>query len=171
MGNHIWYKSMPYFGWFHPFLTFEHHCLAYRSAGNKVSVEREGWDIESYGDGIRSTERTRVIRTAYFARHHEYPKNILFMLIELLISLMGWIRFIFEPLALGACLFVILVFQDDMFLGKVLLGILISYGISLGLSILAVIVRKIFQLDRKIDDICDENNWQRWSDYRDRDFR
>ena len=167
-------KIRRYFGWFHPLLTWEHHCFGYRKDGDESSTVSDGYktEVSVSSDSITSysSEKTHVERYAYFMRHEEYPKNILFVLLEFLMTIVSVARvFLGKYLIIG---YFLLVFTFPEFgfekigtyLGQ---AALIIYIGSFVIPILGFTVRKLFKLDERMDDVCDENGWQRWSEYED----
>ena len=172
MANNFKYKVMPYWGIAHPFMSFEHHCFGYIKAGNESTTVHEGYNdiyIDATGHVSGGEEKTSVKHMALFARHEEYPSNILLFLLELAMTLLSWARYLLVPagllLGFGIALFG---FENGTSLLKgVIEYTILSYFVSLGISILAIIVRKAFKLDEKMDDLCEENGWKKWTDYDD----
>ena len=172
MANRIKFKSRRYFGWFHPILTWEHHCFGYRKAGDTSRTVSDGYetDVSVTDDKIyfNTTEKTHVVRRAYFQRHEEYPTHPLFSLLEILMNIVSLIRvFLGKFLIIGY----ILMLSPDMGMAEMsgMLGnlILTLYGASFVIPILGTIARSTFGLDQQMDDLCDENGWKRWSEYQD----
>ena len=174
MANRIKYKSRAYFSFIHPFMTFEYNCFGYRKAGNEVHSEHDGWDVSvtEYSDRYEGSvsEKRKIVRTAFFARHEEYPKNALFVLFEILMALTSRIRVGLANVAIiGGFICALAGLQA---LGTpLLIGGAISYALSFIIAIGGRIVRKACKLDEKMDDICEENGWKKWSEYRSRDVR
>ena len=172
MAGYLNYKSRLYFAIFHPLMTFEYNCFGYKKAGNEVHKEFDGFE-DCYWDGneIKGGEaKWKTVRTAYFARPEEYPTNILFGLLEIIMQLVSFVRVLLSPLALGLALF-FLFLGDESKTGATIFGyIFLAHAISFVIAIAGSIVRKIFKLDEQMDDLCDENGWKRWSEYSSRNF-
>jgi len=175
MANMIKYKVRQYFGFFHPILTWEHHCFGYRKGGHESDTVSDGYETNvTWNDDthytVSTTEKSHVVRYAYFKRHEEYPKNPIFMLLELLMNIVSYVRvYLCKFLFIGYLLTVTILADAGLTeLGEnLVLAALAIYGLSIAIPLAGYIVRQVFGLDKKIDDICDENGWQRWSDYQD----
>ena len=175
MANYIKCKARRYFGFFHPILTWEYHCFGYRKGGHTQTKVVDGYETSaSWSDDthvtVTSEEKSHTLRIAYFNRHEEYPKNPIFVILELLMGLVSRIRVALAKYLIAA-FFLFSVIWTDIELehigegaGKIALAI---YACSIIIPLVGYIVRKAFGLDQRIDDICDENGWKRWSEYDD----
>ena len=167
MANRIKIKARRYFGFMHPILTWEHHCFGYRKDGHSSKRVSDGYEINVSGDRVSATEKSHVVRTAYFKRHEEYPKNFLFSLLEILMNIVSYIRvFLGKFLIIGSIIAMTAGAEDIVFsyLMPVLTAIYVG---SFLIPLAGYIVRNALGLDQKMDDICDENGWMKWSEYKD----
>ncbi len=175
MANMIKYSERRYFGFFHPILTWEYHCFGYRKGGHTQEEVFDGYEhtFSETSDTITVTsrEKSHTVRTAFFRRHEEYPKNPLFVILELLMNLVSRIRITFAKFFIIAYILLCYLLEDfDLVYigesaGKIALAI---YACSFIIPLTGFIVRRAFGLDQRIDDICDENGWKRWSEYEDK---
>lgn len=173
MANRIKYSERRYFGFFHPILTWEYHCFGYRKGGHTQTEVFDGYEhTASWTDDttltVTSKEKSHTLRIAYFRRHEEYPKNPLFVILELLMNLVSRIRVTFGKFVIAAYIVFYYMLDSSMAIGKTAGNIALAiYACSFIIPLAGFIVRKAFGLDQKIDDICDENGWKRWSEYED----
>lgn len=175
MANKIKYVGRRYVGFFHPILSWEYHCFGYRKSKNTKTTVHDGYENSySWSDDthvtVTSTEKTHTLRIAYFSRHEEYPKNPIFAIFELLMGIVSRIRVTTAKFFIAAYLLFCYIWTDIGLehLGETAGNIALAiYACSFIIPIIGFTVRKAFALDQKIDDICDENGWQRWSDYED----
>ena len=172
MANRIKYKTRRYFGFMHPIMTWEYHCFAYRKGGHDSQTVYDGSEIEFSDAGYNrvmatTTHKTHVERFVHFRRHEEYPKNPIFVLLELLMSIVSRVR-VFLGKFLIAGIF-ILTLMESMEIATLYLIPALStiYVLSFIVPLAGFIVRNAFGLDKKMDDVCDENGWMRWSEYKD----
>lgn len=167
MANRIKIKARRYFGFMHPILTWEHHCFGYRKDGHSSKRVSDGYEINVSGDRVSATEKSHVVRTAYFKRHEEYPKNFLFSLLEILMNIVSYIR-VFLGKFLIAGIFISAIVESFDFAEMYLIPALTAvYVGSFLIPLAGYIVRNALGLDQKMDDICDENGWMKWSEYKD----
>lgn len=166
MANRLKIKTRRYYGFIHPLLTWEYHCFGYRKEGHSSHTVHDGWEIRRSGDDFVADKKTHIVRYAYFQRHEEYPKNVLFILLELLMTIVSALRATFGHYLVIAW-FILQGFEAAELasvLGSIALAL---YGGTVVIGVLGSLVRTFCGLDKKIDDICDENGWQKWSDYAD----
>lgn len=175
MANRTIYRARKYQGIAHPIMTFEYHCFGYRKGGHDRQVIDDGTETEVVLDFDAGTansttkHKSHIEKTAYFVRHEEYPKNILFSLLEFVMTIISVIRVLIGKwliVGYAACSAEII---DGIGGYAPVIGgwILMLYGASLLVPIAGLIVRKVFKLDEKMDEVCEENNWKKWSQYRD----
>lgn len=173
MANMIKFKSRRYFGFAHPFLTWEHHCYGYKTGGNTSTRVHDGYETSaSWTDDthirVQTREKSHIVKTAYFRRHEEYPKHPLFVLLELLMTLVSTIRVFFAKYLILAWFIISMALEDAIDFANMLGSwALALYVASTILAVLGLVTRAAFGLDKRIDDICEENGWQKWSDYED----
>lgn len=172
MANRIKYKTRRYFGFMHPIMTWEYHCFAYRKGGHDSQTVYDGSEIELSDAGYdrikaTTTHKTHVERYVYFRRHEEYPKNILFILLELLMSIVSRIRVFFGKFLIAG-MFIATIMESPEFATMYLMPALsIIYVLSFIIPLAGFIIRNAFGLDKRMDDICEENGWMKWSEYKD----
>lgn len=175
MANRIKSLGRSYIGFFHPILTWEYHCFGYRKGGHTKTRVFDGYENSvSWSDDTHATvtskEKSHTLRIAYFDRHEEYPKNPIFVILEFFMSLVSRIRVALAKFFIAAYFLFCIIWPEIELehigegAGKIALAI---YACSFIIPLVGFIVRKAFGLDQKIDDICDENGWKRWSEYDD----
>ena len=167
MANYIKHVTRVYFGFTHPLMTWEYHCFGYRKAGHG-SLTTETTTV--YLDTGDIKKDRAVTKYAYFGRHEEYPKNPIFVILELLMSLVSRLRVGFSKLLLIG--YIICNMIGELPSSSALPTYLISgfaalYGASILIALLGFVVRKAFKLDEKLDEVCEENKWKKWSEYQD----
>ena len=171
MANRFNFKTRRYFGFMHPLLTWEYHCFGYRKAGNESETVHDGYEASTtWDDHIRLEEKTHIVRYANFKRHEEYPTNALFVILELLMTVVSFLRVSFGKYLILGWFLGSVVFADaglsglGSILGQIALALYIG---SIVIALLGSVVRSSSGFDQKIDDICEENGWKKWSEYSD----
>lgn len=175
MANRIKFVGRSYTGFFHPILTWEYHCFGYRTGGHSSTKIHDGYENNySWTDDthvtVTSTEKSHMLRIAYFKRHEEYPTNPIFAILELLMGIVSRIRVAAGKFFIAAYILFSYILADIGLehLGETAGNIALAiYACSFIIPIIGLVVRKAFGLDQKIDDICQENGWQKWSQYDD----
>ncbi len=172
MANRIRYKTRRYFGFLHPIMTWEYHCFGYRKGGHESNTVYDGseTEIRQVSDTrfeSTTTHKSHVERYAFFKRHEEYPKNVLFVLLEFLMTVVSYLR-VFLGKFLIAGIFISAIVESFDFAEMYLIPALTAiYVCSFIIPLAGFIVRNALGLDEKLDDICEENGWMKWSEYKD----
>lgn len=171
MANRFKYKVRLYYGIAHPIMNFEYHCFGYKKAGNEWNTEHTSteYTYNEYSDSVTAERKFTTYKWAYFVRHEEYPKNALLILLEILMRIVSFVRVQFAKWAILLAVIATAACDDASFSSTILGYVGLVYLVSFIIPILGLVVRKAFKLDEKMDDLCDENGWQRWSDYTDND--
>ena len=159
--NSLVYKTRRY-GLFRFLLDLEYKAFGYRRAGGTTETVDDGYEVTSTDTHVNVNHKTHIVRYAHYMRHYKYPTNFLFSLIAFIDRVLSSIRVILSSLIIIAALV--------CFIGEVP-AILYIYAAVYGLNILTMllgfIIRKAFRLDEKMDELCDKNNWKRYSEYYD----
>ena len=93
--------------------------------------------------------------------------NILFILLELLMSIVSRIRVFFGKFLIAG-MFIATIMESPEFATMYLMPALsIIYVLSFIIPLAGFIIRNAFGLDKRMDDICEENGWMKWSEYKD----
>ncbi len=167
MANRIKIKARRYFGFMHPILTWEHHCFAYRKDGHSSKTVSDGYEFDVSGDRVTATEKTHVVRTAYFKRHEEYPKNPLFVILEILMNIVSILRVTFGKFLIAGIFIATILEAEGLVMNYLIPALTAIYALSFIIPLGGFIVRNVFGLDQRMDDICEENGWMKWSEYQD----
>lgn len=119
------------------------------------------WDT---GKGT-ATQNKRVDNT--FKRIEPYSYNIIFNLLEILMSIQSWIRRKLIALFFGLVLISVgigILTQDYEILGVAAAVVAFIYLPSLNYALLGFLTRKIFRLDEKLKDRLEQNGYEREQD-------
>lgn len=172
MANRIRYKTRRYFGFLHPIMTWEYHCFGYRKGGHESNTVYDGseTEIRQVSDTrfeSTTTHKSHVERYAFFKRHEEYPKNFLFSILEILMNIVSYIRVFLGKFLIIGSIIAMTAGAEDIVFSYLMPALTAVYVGSFVIPLAGYIVRNVFGLDQKMDDICDENEWMRWSEYKD----
>lgn len=148
-------------------LNIEYKCFGYRTHGKSSETIHEGYEgsWNSTGDTYTVREKTHTNLYAYYKRHEDYPTNFLFNLVSFIDNILSRIRLLLFTLLPIAIIFTLIVNDPELTKGVFSVYSFV-YIANIVTMILGVIIRRIFKLDKKMDEICDKNNWKRWSDYK-----
>ncbi len=177
-------KRQVFFNVIHPILTWEYHCFGYRKAGydsyTTVVGKEKTTKYNEYSDEYMTTEKpiTRTKGYAFFSRHEEYPQNPLFFILEILMTIVSLARVYTAKFLIPAYFIMDYLieegylryskYSDDMLPTEIISIVLIAmYVCTFVIPLAGYIVRKAFGLDQRMDDICEENGWMKWSEYQD----
>lgn len=167
MQNIIRHVTVRYTG--PKFLTdIQYKSLGYVCGGSERTEETEWVDDSNSLIGAKPVTKTRKYAT--YGRHIEYPSNFLLGLVASLMAFVRGVRSIVKWLLPFAIIVVVLLgsMSDDLagYAALVVLAYLITWGATLLLMFFAKLIRNSFQMDQRMDEICQNNGWMRWSEYR-----
>lgn len=151
------------------FLTdMQYKSLGYVCGSWERKQETE-W-VDDSNSIIGAKPVTKFRKYATYGRHIEYPTNFLLGLVSALMAFVRIIRSIVKWLVPFAIIAMML-FNDssDEIYGLgllVILAYLATWGATLLMMFFAKLIRNGFQIDQRMDEICEQNGWKRWSEYR-----
>ncbi len=167
----IHHRSIPYSFLGSLFLKLEMKSMGWKSYGTDDEDVYDGAETTISGSGDYYTANTRQkwrhVKRLEFRRPIAYQKNILFSLVEALIRINQGIRawcwnLLLAVIILGGIATAAgnpIVF---MIYGGVVMG---SWACTVVLSILARILRTVFRLDEKTDEVLESYGMLAWSEY------
>lgn len=176
----IHYKGIPYVLLGAEMLKWELKSLGYKTRGRENVVEHNGYETTYTDHGSYVTaetrEKIRRYKRIYFHRPNCYnhpcngvTRNMLFWFTELLIKLNIKIRELLWLLFVPALICYGLHLLSLDYVGDIAryyaYTVLISWGITIVLPMLAKLWRKIFYLDEKTDSFLRRNGLKAWSEY------
>lgn len=149
------------------FTDIQFKALGYRTCGKSATEVDDGYEAEKNSDGIITgfKHKSHTEKYAYYRRHEEYPTNILLGLVALILGIIRIIRrlvVVALPVTLG-----ILIFGFEKPIIYAIEAFFLSWLITIICMVLAITLRKVFRMDERIDEICVNSGWQRYSEYRD----
>ena len=149
-------------------LRFEKHCFDWVCAGEVIEDVEDGYEITE-----RSVKRKHhIVKTMYFKRPQDYQTNFLFNLTEMLSNIISFFRvlalnLLFPAVVVGA---IVMFFNEEM-IGTVIGTFAGVYGGLIGASLLlaglGLLLRKVFKLTEKTDEVQVKNGFLEWSKYED----
>lgn len=144
-------------------LDLEYKAFGYRRAGGETQVVDDGVHVERVSDDHYTVrQKTHIVNYAYYKRHSQYPTNFLFSLVAFVDRILSTIRVLLTNLVIIAAI-AFLISKEP-----VILAVYAAvYGLNFLTMLLGFIIRKSFRMDEKMDELCDKNNWKRYSEYYD----
>ncbi len=149
-------------------VDFQFKALGFRTCGRQVDDVTDGYTttVDLDAKTAHSTRNHHIEKYAYYRRHAAYPTNLLLELTRMAL----WVLRIARKLcavAFPITILLALLGQDGLTkpLAVVATVYALSWCATIALVLLAVLIRKIFCMDARIDEICLKNGWQKYSDY------
>lgn len=149
-------------------VDFQFKALGFRTCGKKVDDVTDGYTttIDLDAKTAHSTRDHHIEKYAYYRRHVAYPTNLLLELTRLALWILRIVR---KLCAIAFPITLLLALFGQTELQKPLAVVAAVYALSwcatIAFSVLAVLIRNIFRMDARIDEICLKNGWQKYSDY------
>lgn len=149
------------------FLTdMQFKALGYR-VGDSQRVQE--MDFERDPNSIfGKSPTTKWVRYASYGRHTAYPTNIFLGLVSGLVTAVRFIRGIVKFLVpFAIVIFMLGDIPDEVtaLAAAVVGGYFITWAATILLMILAKVIRVVFRIDERMDEICISNGWMPWSEY------
>lgn len=153
-------------------VDFQFKALGFRTCGKNVFDVLDGYETTMNCDDsgkitANTKEKRHIEKYAYYRRHSAYPTNILLELVRFFLFIVRIIRklsVVALPLVIVFALLGTDIAQEPLF--YVLSAYCLTWLATIGLSILAVIIRAAFRMDERMDEICLSYGWQPYSSYR-----
>ncbi len=150
------------------FTDIQFKALGYRTCGKSATEVDDGYEAERNNDGELTglKHKSHIEKYAYYQRHEEYPSNILLGLVAVFLFIIRYIRrlaILAIPITLGLTMLGDAFFPAFEFAGY---AYILSWVGTIIFMVLAIILRKVFRMDERMDEICVNSGWQRYSEYR-----
>ena len=124
----------------------------------------DSYDIDVDLDNNKATATRRSSTYHVFKRINPYSHNLIFMLLELIMSITAWIRRKLVYIFAGMTVLVVLIslitgdYSGLMIAGEI---VFLIYVPSLFLALFGYLTRLIFRLDKKLGDALEKNGYSR----------
>lgn len=151
------------------FLTdIQYKSLGYITGGSETTSHTE-W-VDDNDSIIGAKPVTKWVKYATYCRHVEYPTNFLLGLVAVLMKFIRMIRGIVKWLIPLAIIILILFSDSSEEISGLGLLVFVAYFATWGATLLmmgcAKAIRTSYRMDERLDEICANNGWKRWSEYR-----
>lgn len=155
-----------------PIIKFERRMFGWHYEGKQRDTIDQGYEATVYDSGhVSVRHKVKIIKTVWFSRPKVWPKNVLFVITEILSKIFSFFRrivvsFFPVPIIIG----IILLASgagEDAFKTFLLIVLPIYGGLIFGsiiLALLGFLWRKVFKLEDKCDQILLDNGYATWSE-------
>ena len=151
-----------------PIIKLEKRLFGWHYEGKEKETIDDGYEATVHESGrVSVRHKIRIIKYAWFSRPKVWPKNILFVLTEILSGIVSFFRRLlisFVPLV--AILLIILAATGNgpEFVKIVLIVYASLIGGSIVLALFGLLWKKVFKLEDKCDQILLDNGFATWSE-------
>ena len=167
MVNKLKYTVARYTG-FKFLVDFQFKALGFRTCGRQVDDVTDGYTTTFDFDAktANSTRNHHIEKYAYYMRHVAYPTNPLLEVTRFLLWILRIVRKLCA-VAFPIAIFLALLGQEELQTPLAVVAVVyaLSWCASIAFVILAVLIRRLFSMDARMDEICLRNGWQKYSDY------